>query len=149
LKIPGKNKNQIQPTRPNSTQPNRGRPRCLTGGPHLSATTRVHARALSLPLSLPLPGGTNPSTLILSRARPFSLAAQWYLPISADRPFARSPSLACGPRMSATTPSLTSRLCSPPWTHPRPHVSRPCPHTPESFSGARTHSLAPLAQLRP
>jgi hypothetical protein len=52
---------QLSPTRP------RACPRCLTGGPHLSATTVL---ALSLPLSLPLLGGTGLSALIRPRTRP-------------------------------------------------------------------------------
>jgi hypothetical protein len=54
-------------------------------------TPPVNARALSLPLSLLLPGGTGLSAPILSRTHLFSLAARWDHPLSADCPFARSP----------------------------------------------------------
>jgi hypothetical protein len=69
--------------------------------------------------------------------------------VTADSPFARSPSLACGPCLSSTTHSLTSCPRTPLWTRPRSRVSRPRPHAPEPFCGARPHSLAHLAQLRP
>jgi hypothetical protein len=100
--------------------------------------TTVHE--LSLPLSLPLPGGTGLSVPIRPRTRPFSLAAQWALFVSADRPFAHSPSLACVPHLSATTPfpNLSPALSA---------VDAHFPATPpgtEPFSGARIHSLAPL-----
>jgi hypothetical protein len=101
----------------------RARSRRLTGGPHLSATARVRARALSLPLSLLLYGGTGLS------ARP--LVRTLSLSPSCCTPFPNLP-----PALSVVDAPMT-------------RVSRPLPHAPEPFSGARTHSLALLAQLRP
>jgi hypothetical protein len=109
----------------------------------VSATT-VSTR--SLPLSSPLPGGTGLSAPILSRTRPFSLAARWDHSISADRPFARSPLLARGPHLLATSPSLTSHPRSQPWTRPR-HVfpgHSPMRLTP-FLEPAPTHSLPLLS----
>jgi hypothetical protein len=107
----------------------------------------VHA--LSLPLSLPLPGGSGLFAPIRSRTRPFSLVARWDLPVSVERPFARSPSLAYGPRLSATTPSLTSRLRSPSWTHflATSHAHEPLPAPTRSLPSpscalSRTPSLS-------
>jgi hypothetical protein len=84
-----------------------------------------------------------------TRPRPLSLAGRWDLSIDVDRPFALSPSLVCRPHMSATPlfPNLPPTLsimdaltttCFPATTL----TSKP-------FSVAHTHSLAPLAQLRP
>jgi hypothetical protein len=83
---------------------------------------------------------------IRPRPRPLLLAARWDLPVSVDRPFACSPSLVYGPRLSATTPSLTSRPRSPSWTRPRPRVSRPRPTHPSLFWSPcpLTRSLAQL-----
>jgi hypothetical protein len=104
---------------------------------------------LPLPLSLPLPGGTDLSVPIHLRTRPLSLAARWDLPLSADRPFARSPLLACRPRLSATSPfpnlSPVLSIVDAPTTTCFLATS----HAPELFSGAHAHSLAPLTQLRP
>lgn len=114
------------------------RPRRLIGEPHLSATT---AHVLPLPLSLPLPGGTDLLASIRPRMRPLSLAARWDLPVSADRPFARSPSLVCGPRLSATAPfpnvPLALSVVDAPMTARFPTTSP----APEPFSGVRAHSL--------
>jgi hypothetical protein len=109
----------------------------------------VRTSVLSPPLSLPLPGGTSLSAPILLRTRPFSLDGRWILFVSADRPFARSPLLASVQLLSATTafPNLPPMLSA--LDAPTTRVSRPLPHAPEPFSGARIHSLAPLAQLRP
>ena len=80
---------------------------------------------------------------------PLLLAAWWDLPVSADRPFARSSSLVCGPRLSATAPfpnaPLALSVVDAPMTARFPATSP----VPEPFSRVRTHSLTPLAQLRP
>jgi hypothetical protein len=103
------------------------------------------AHTLSLPLSLPLPGGTGLSAPIRPRMRPLSLAARWDLPVSDDRPFARSPSLVYGPRLSATTPfpNLPPALSvmDAPTTARFPAM----PHTPGAFlEPVPTHSLPSL-----
>jgi hypothetical protein len=121
-------------------------PRCLTGGPHLSATI---AHALSLPLSLPLHGGTILSSPIRPCTRPFSLATRWALYISVDRSFAHSPSLAYEPHLSATTPFPNLPPALSVVDAPTTRISWPLPHALEPFSRAHTHSLAPLSQLRP
>jgi hypothetical protein len=80
---------------------------------------RQFLRPRALSPSLSLPGGTGLSASILSRARPFSQAARWVHSVSVDRPFARPLSLAGGPHLSATSPSLTYRSRSPSWMRPQ------------------------------
>jgi hypothetical protein len=111
-----------------------------------------------LALSIPLPGGPSLSVSILSRSCPFSLTAWWVRPVSADRPFASSLSLARRPHLSATSPSLTSRSRSPPGRahdvrfpatppHIRPlfWIPHPLAHSPRSVAPS-TNTLAPLSR---
>jgi hypothetical protein len=66
-------KTHFSPNWPSPAQQGRKRPRRLTGGLHLSAAVSF-PRALSLPLSLPLPSGTGVSAPVaLDHAPPFCL----------------------------------------------------------------------------
>jgi hypothetical protein len=131
-------KRDFNPVRPDPTQPVRGHVPASPDRwvPPLSLTAHVRARALSLPLS----GGANLSALVHSRTRSLPLSARWSRSVSADRPFAYASSLASRPHLSATSPSRTSRPCSPPWTRPRRAFPGHSPTRPTSF-----WSLHPLA----
>jgi hypothetical protein len=131
------------------------RPLCLTCGTRLSGSA---APARSLPLSLSLPSGASLSAPVSLRVRWLPLAAQWVLSISADHPFACSPSLVRGPHLSASSPLLTSRPRTPPWTRPRcvflghsPHVPdllvspHPLAHSPRSVALLRRPPRTPLS----
>jgi hypothetical protein len=107
----------------------------------------AHARSLSLS-PFPLPDATDLSAPTHPRSWPLSLAAWWDIPVSADRPFARSPSLVYGPHLSATPlfPNLLPAL----FVVDAPTTARflAMTLTPEPFSAAHAHALTPLAQLR-
>jgi hypothetical protein len=77
---------------------------------------------------------------VSSRVCPLPLVVRWVRPISADRPFACLPSLARGPQLSASSPSLTSRPCTSSWTCPRRAFPDHSPTRPTSFW--ISHSLA-------
>jgi hypothetical protein len=79
------------------------------------------------------------SAPVPSRTRPLPLSVWWARSVSADRPFAYAPSLAHGPHLSATSPSLTSNPRTPSWTRPRRTFLGHSPTRPTSF-GALTHS---------
>jgi hypothetical protein len=116
-------KNSIRSSRP--TRPAPARPRCLTGGPRLSAPAHLFS---SSPLSL-LYGADLLAPFLFARA--CSLSASWTPPVS---------------------PSLTSHPRPPPWTRPRPRVLRPPPHAlapldPTPRSPTSPFSLAPSAEL--
>jgi hypothetical protein len=81
--------------------------------PSVSAS---RARAPSLSLSLSTEATI--SVPVSSLTRPLSLVVRWVRVISVDCPFASALSLARGPHLSATSPSLTSRPRTPPWTRP-------------------------------
>jgi hypothetical protein len=120
----------------------RPRPRRLTGGPHLPATAHIRARALSLPLSLPLPGRPDLSAPNRSHGLPLSLAARWDLPVSVDCPFAAHPRWSTDPAYQPLPSSLTSRPCSSSWMRQRPRIFRPRPTCPSPFlHPTPTHSL--------
>jgi hypothetical protein len=143
-KFQGKRKtefSQLGPIQP--SQAARTHPRRLSSGPHLSATT---AHALSLP---PAAQWDRPVSADSSAHAPVLSHYSAALSVSVDRPFAHSPSLACGPRLSATTPfpNLPPALSA--VDVPTTRICWPLPHVPEPFFGAHTHSLAPLTQLRP
>jgi hypothetical protein len=92
-------------TSPLSSAP--ARPRCLTGGPRLSAPTRAH----SLPLSL----------LLLCGAE---LSAPFFFP-TPTLSLSRRPHLLVVPNLSPTISTS--------WTRPHPHVPRPCPRAQAPF----------------
>jgi hypothetical protein len=110
-------------------------------------------------LSFPLPGGAGLSALVPSCSCPFSLATWWVRPYSADRPFVSPLLQVRGPHLSTTSPSLTSRPRTPPWTRPcrtflghsptrpssfwSPHSLA---HSPRSIAPQQTPSLLSLAQ---
>jgi hypothetical protein len=117
-------------------------------------------RPRSPPLSLPLPDGPGLSASVPLRYSPLSLSlcvcVRWVRPVSADH--SSAPSLARGPHLSATSPSLTSRPCSPPWTRPQRafpgHTSmrptsfwrlHPLTHSPRSVA-PQADPLAPLSR---
>jgi hypothetical protein len=109
----------------------------------MSATT---ASAHTLALSLPLSDGASLSALVLSRTRSLPLSARWDRSVSADHPFAHVPSLARGPHLSASSPSLTSRSRTPPWKRPRHTFPGHFPHTPDLFlEPTPTRSLPSLS----
>jgi hypothetical protein len=66
------------------------------------------------------------SAPVSSCAHSLPLAARWVRSVSTDRPFAWSPSLARGPHLSASSPSLASNL-HPVVDAPTSRVSRPLP----------------------
>jgi hypothetical protein len=102
-----KGKTQFSSSRPTKPNPVLTRPRCLIGGPRLSAPTS----APSLPLSLAAPWARLVGA-VLSHARPL-------LSLS------HRPHLSARPQPPAHDPPL--------WTRPRPRVLRPCPHTRTPF----------------
>jgi hypothetical protein len=140
-----KRENGFQPKQPISAQSSRARasPRWQPG-PACQRRARAHASVHPLSLC----PGAGLSTPVSLSACLFSIAARWVRPVSADRPFVSPLSLAHGPHLSTSSLSLTSRPRTPPWTRPSRvfpgHSLRTWP-----LSGARTHLLTPLAQLRP
>jgi hypothetical protein len=95
---------------------------------------------LTRSLFLPLPNGAGLSAPISSRVHPFSLATRWVCPVSANRPLVSPLSLPRGPHLFATSPSLTSRSRTPPWTRPCRAFPGHSPTRPTSFWSS--HSLA-------
>jgi hypothetical protein len=114
------------------------------------ASDRPRPCTISLSLSpFPLSSGTDLSAPTHPRSWPLLLADRWDLPVSADRPFARSPSLVYGPRLSATPlfPNLlpTLSVMDATTTTRFPAMTL----APKLFSAAHAHALTPLTQLHP
>ena len=106
----------IQPSQAEHAAPDRWDPPASVG------------RARALPPSLLLSGGASLSAPVSSCAHSLPLAARWVRSISTDRPFAWSPSLARGPHLSASSPSLTYGPRTPPWTRLRRAFPGHSPH---------------------
>jgi hypothetical protein len=134
LEIWRKRKTHFSPAQPDQAaralaSPDRWVPR-VSDGP----------RPLTRSLFLPLPNGAGLSAPISSRVHPFSLATRWVCPVSANRPLVSPLSLPRGPHLFATSPSLTSRSRTPPWTRPCRAFPGHSPTRPTSFWSS--HSLA-------
>jgi hypothetical protein len=111
-------------------------------GPACQRQSCPRALTLSLSVRWGQPIGANFPSLV----HPSHLTVRWVRPISADRSYTSSLSLAHGPHLSAPSASLTSRSHTVSWTRPRraspSHIpTRPtpllCPHP--------THSLPSLS----
>jgi hypothetical protein len=125
LENPEKKKRIKQPTQPKSAQPGRApaRPRCLIGGPRLSAADPL-SRACSLSRSLP--SGADLSVLVFfTRALPLSLSRGPGSPVAESLPRAHLSSLsapwAC-PVSSAPSVLAVDRRVR---TRARRRISRP------------------------
>jgi hypothetical protein len=144
LEIRGKRKSEFNLAIPAQPGRTRVRPLRLTGGSHLTATTRIHT--LSLPLSLYLVRPICRRRFPRARPLSLSLSALWARLISAvDHSPAHSLSLSLsiavplGPHVSSVFPTTTSDPRS--RTHRGDHPRRP-PTRPSSLLGpARTRSL--------
>jgi hypothetical protein len=158
LENPEKKKRIKQPSRPKSVQPGRAPacPRCLIGGPRLSAADPL-SRARSL--SRALPAGANLSApVFFTRALPLSLSHGPRSPVAEPLPRAPLSSLsalwACPVSFAPSTLAVDRRVR----THARRRISRPrrpptcpapfleprqCPaHTPRLISLSFTISRA-------
>jgi hypothetical protein len=157
----GKKKKAKHPKSAHPAQRGRtpARPRCLTGGRHLSATVSAPARSLSPSL---YPVGPGCRRRFPSPARPSSLSA---LRARSTRHRAIAPCARSLPRCAVGFPCQFRLPRAPPWTSARAlahvagilgHVARPRPQTLFSTARARTHfpvpfhtappSLAPLSR---